>query len=353
MTFQTITGKLWDKDPGYFRIKQGLKTILAILIVMIITFTAPFSVKLVAGITAGFAMQAITGQNQKEQFQFILIAFPIYFLCYLIGYITRNFGMLSDIVLAILGFLAMYVRKFGSKFTFAPILAWTFCFFGVIFSIPLQEYFLVVYGLLLGLCISGLVFLLIFPEKKQNLYFNNLKLFFNCYSNALQWLAYILMNGTNLKTYNDKKIALRDRIFHLCLYNGDIAQKYIDSNGYSRLNKLYTKQYALAKNLSMILEGFEHLIITNKILSDIVRSHLFTIIAIYATAISNLHISDTKSNYVKVSSTLKIIETNLVEFQNLILKSFANNSEFIVPLVNINLALQLIQKNIKTLEFQT
>jgi len=352
MVFQYITRKLWEEDPGYFRLKQSFKTLVAIFLLMCITYAAPMEVKLLSAMAAGFSMQAIIGDTRYEHIKFIFIAFPVYFICYLIGYFSKNSALISSNILIILGFLVVYVRRFGPGFFFGPIIAWIFCFLGMLLPVSLRQYWLVITALLLGLSVSALVFLFIFPERKKMLYFENFDIFLKDYANSLQWLAHILIHHTTIEKYRQDKTALKDHLFRLTTVNGDIAQNQTNSDSpyAARLTYLYTKQYALAKVLTMILEGIEEMIKAEIILSDTVRSHLFTVFSIYASALNNLDINHERNNYCDVLKTLEIVEANLEEFQEVLINCIAIDKKPVIPLININLGLRLILHNIKKME---
>jgi len=352
MTFEALTSKFWEEDPGYFRLKQSCKTLIAILILMLITYSAPQLVKLLSAIAAGFSMQAIIGDSRKKHLRFIVIAFPIYLICYLIGYFSKEYALLSSVALVILGFLAVYVRRFGPEFFFAPIIAWSFCFLGILLPIPMQQYPLVIGSLILGLIVAAVIFLFLFPERKKKLFFENLDIFFKDYASALQWLAHILIHRTTPEAYEKDKATLKGHLFQLTIINGNIAQNQTSSEtfGTNRLNYLYSKQYALAKVLTMILEGIGELIQAKITLSDTVRSHLFTVFAIYASALTNLDINSRDSNHAAVLKTLEIIESNLEEFQILLIECIIMKNKLVIPLININLGLRLILRNIQKME---
>lgn len=352
MTFQQLTGKLWEDDPGYFRLKQSFKTLFAVFLLMALTYAAPLQVKLLSAIAAGFSMQAIIGDSRRTQLQFMLLAFPLFFICYLIGYFSKGSDLLSSSALTVLGFLAVYMRRFGPDFNFMPIIAWAFCFLGMLLPIPLQQYWSVMGALLLGLVVSALVYLYVFPQRKTKLYFENFSVFMKDYANSLQWLAHILTHETTLEKFEADKVSLKNHLFQLTTINGEIAQNKArtESSCAFRLNYLYVRQYALAKVLTMILEGIGELIKAKVTLSDSVRSHLFTVFAIYASALNNLDIGHECSNHKAVLRTLEITKANLDAFQNLLIKCIMMEKPSIIPLININLGLRLILRNIQSME---
>lgn len=352
MPIQNFFNKLWEADPGYFRIKQACKTILAILIIMAITYSMPLLVKILSAMAAGFSMQAIVGDGRKQQFEFIVTAFPIYFLCFFIGHFSIANVWLSNLVLIVLGFFAIYLRKFGPAFNFAPIIAWSFAFFGIILPINNAEPWLLAACLCFGLIVSALVYLLVLPERKNKLYYSNLNVFMQDYASILQWLAHQLIHKPELKQFQIQKDEYKMHLFQLTLVNGEIAQGQInaDSPSGEMMKQLYTTQYALAKVMSMILEGFENSLQQNLTLSDTVRSHLFTAIAIYAAALSNLNIQENVSNHLEILRTLEIMETNLDAFQNLLLDCVVKQKQLAFALININLGLGLILKNIRKMD---
>ena len=351
MTLQESLNKFWEEDPGFFRLKQAFKTVIALLLLGIITYTMPQFAKFFSALAAGFAMQAIVGDTRKQQIKFILLAYPIYLLCFFLGYFTKTNILLSSVFLVALGFLAIYVKKYGAAFFFAPIIAWCFAFLATILPVYSLSIGMLIFYMLLGMLIGALVYLFIFPELKSSLFDSNLRKFFHAYAMTLQWLAYLLVHKTDVVEFQRKREQHKNYLFRLTMVNGDIMQNNCKNNEtITRMNKLYIKQYALAKISSMIMEALD-LIIREKIeISDDVRSHLFTVFAIYATAIANIDIQQTHSNYREVINTLTIMEKNLNEFQSLILACVINQKKSMTALINLNLGLRLILRNIRKME---
>ncbi len=352
MTLQNLLNKLWEEDPGYFRLKRSSKTVIAILIIGILSFDAPLLVKFFAAITAGFSMQAIVGETRKAQVYFILIAFPIYFICFILGYLSKDSNILSSSLLVILGFTAIYIKKLGPEFNLGPIIAWSFAFFGIILPITSQTQWLTFGSLAFGFLISALVYLFIFPELNSKLFYSNVSKFFKEYSIILQWLAHILIHKVDYDKFLVAKEKSKGYLFQLTVVNGDITQNHNETENLDtvRMYQIYIKQYALAKVVSMIFEAFDHLILQKLTISEIIRSHLFTVFAIYATAISNIEIRHTHSNYQEILNTLAIMEKNLGDFQEVLLSCIVMQKQSIIALVNLNLGLRLIFKNIQALE---
>lgn len=351
MTLQHLFNKLWEADPGYFRLKQSCKTVIALLIVGLITLPAPLLLKFFAAISAGFSIQAIVANTRKSQIKFILLAFPVYFLCFMLGALSKTNTLFSSSVLVILGFLAIYVKKYGPEFNFAPIIAWSFAFFGIILSTNDQNVWLIFGSVLLGQIVAGLVYLFVFPELKSKLFYSNINKFFKQYAVILQWLAHILIHKTDIKHFQSDREEYKAYLFRLTVLNGDITQNRtgIKNIFATRLYQIYVRQYALAKIASMLMEAFETLIQQKITLADTARSHLFTVFAIYAAAIANMDVSHSKSNYQTVLATLQIMEKNLADFQELILDCLVTKKQPMIALVNLNLGLHLIFNNIKNM----
>lgn len=351
MTVQNFLNKLWEEDPGYFRLKHSCKTVIAILLIGIVAYPAPMLVKLFAALSAGFSMQAIVGDTRRAQVKFILLAFPAYFLCFMFGYLSQANDLLSSGLLVVLGFLAVYLKKYGPAFNFAPVNAWVFAFLGIILPITVQNQWLVFGSVILGFIISALIFLFLFPELKSKLFYSNINKFFKEYSLILQWLAHILIHKIDLEQFQLNRENYKNYLFRLTVVNGDISQNIASSakGSIARMYPIYVKQYALAKVLSLIMEAFATLVMQNKSLTDNVRSHLFTVFAIYATAISNIDVKHSHSNYQQVLNTLVIMEKYLEDFQELILLSVLTEQQPMIPLINLNLGLRLIFNNIKSM----
>lgn len=353
MTLQNLSKKLWEEDPGYFRIKQSVKTILAIAIISLITIAMPMPVMFFSAITVGFSIQAITGDTQKQQIKFILTAFPLYFICFILGRVTESNQLYSSVLLVFLGFIAIYLKKYGSTFDLAPIIGWAFAFLGIILPPEQQIEWQILASMIVGFSIAGLTYLFIFPVKKIELYYVNVTKFFKEYCFMLHWLAHVLIHKTTFKDFQEKKIAYKNYIFHLMIVNGEIARNQSDATAIDaeRINLIYSKQYALAKVISMIIEGFESLIEQPDGFSDdIIATHLFTIFVIYAAAISHFDLTIIAKDQKQVLTIFRIMENKLAELQRLILQSSFIKKSYLIALININLGLRLILKNIQQLE---
>ena len=352
MNLSTLQNAIWEADPGYARFKQACKTVLALLIVGLMTIRAPMPVTFFAAISAGFSMQAIVGGTRKAQIKFILIVFPVYFVCYTLGHFLKLNSLFSSILLVVLGFLAIYVKRFGPEFNFAPIIAWTFAFLGVILpKVDLPNIYIFL-SLILGFGVAGLIYLYVYPERKHRWFFYNINKFLDDYALTLQWLANLLIHKPSISQFITQRDYYRNHLFRITMFNADIAQSIVSNHNKEilRINKLYVKQYALSKILSMIMEAFETLMRDEINLSDVVKSHLFTIFSVYATAISNLRIKRESENIQEIVNTLSIMAKYLDDFQNAIIKCIITKKQSMIPLVNLNLGLRLIYQNIQKLE---
>lgn len=352
MTLQNILNKLWEEDPGYFRLKQSCKTLLAVFLIGAITVSAPAYVKLFAAMSAGFSMQTVVGNTRKQQIRFILVAFPVYFLCFTLGFFSKHYPLISNSLLVVLGFFALYVKKYGPEFNSGPIIAWIFAFFGIILPTTALNPFVVLSSVLLGMLVSATVYLFLFPELKSKLFYTNINKFFKQYAIALQWLAHQLVHRSELEQFRLEREEYKNYLFRLTVVNGDIVQAAPGKeNSYTiRMHQIYVKQYALAKVSSMIMEAFDTLIEQEITFSDTVRSHLFTVFAIYAAAISNLDVKYSHSNYQEILNTLSIMQKNLSDFQTLIFSCIVSRNQPVIPLINLNLGLRLIFYNIRSME---
>jgi len=163
-----IKNKLWDIDPGYLRLKQAFKTVLAITIaIALCSFSTP-EAKLLAGVAAGLSIQGIQASSFRGKI-YTLITFDIaYSISFLLGLLYRPYPHFIAIGFTLLAFFSFYIRRFGSQFNFSGLMLWMFFFMANIlpFKTP-QAALNNFHGFFIGLITAALIYLFVYPSKQR------------------------------------------------------------------------------------------------------------------------------------------------------------------------------------------
>lgn len=343
-----IWNYLWHKDPGFFRFKHAFKTVFAVVLSVLLFIKASLLTQVLVGMAAGFSIQGISGEGYRGRLLSIVIADFSFVAGYLLGASVNTYPRLSGLLLVVLAFLAMYVRRFGPRFAVFPILVWVFCFLGSI--LPEGTLFEILWhgaSLLPVFIISGVVYFFLFPEKKKELFYNNMQAIFSSYASSLRWQIDCQEKESCAINYIKDEPRYKLRPMPLLQLNQSIAETLLEESTatINRTNNLFVIQFALGKAITIIYESFEAIYGNKLILPKEAKKHIGNILDNLAEMFSSIEI-DKKTGAITLKAKLNKTEKILKKFKEYLSASMLEAGEELVPLLNINLGFRMIFRNL-------
>lgn len=346
-----LYNRYWQYDPGMFRLKHAFKTVLGVSLSVFIFIKAGLIIKVLAGFAAALSVQGVYGERWQTKLISLLIADITFMAIYFLGAISKPFPIMVAVVFVILAFFVMYMRRFGQRYVMFPVFAWVFCFLATILpqadvhTILLHELVLIVVFI-----VSGMVFLLIFPENKPRLFYKSIAAFLSNYSASLQWLQGLLKQSRPPKNFPIQIRAHKQPLAQNEEFSRSIAEtvKSKSTGVLNRIAKVSIWQFAMMKALSIVLEGF-HMIHRNNItLSADTKEQLKNTLNCLQRYIATYDIDDVVGK-IAFENNVDACEKSLQQFQQCLSHCNYDQQEDIVALLNINLGLRIILKNLKAI----
>lgn len=336
---QYFWNKWWEKDPDFFRIKHATRTVVAVIIATLLFHRSNIIAQVYAGIAAGFSIQGIMGERWQEKLILLVCADICYYLAITLGSLVNQNIYLEGITLTLLAFFALYVRRFGDRFTIFPIQIWVFCFFGVIFPVTSMHFFFRnSIALVVGFIVALFCYFVLFPENQFKSFHKNLSKFFSSYALSLQWLKNSLQVKIDFKEFSRQIEKYKWHDLNLMRANQTILETFTNTEHPKTkyLTNLYIIQFSIMKALTMIIESFERMSRENINLSETALkklNELFEQFIILLSCIQDKTFIDNANN-------------ELQSFREYLSTCELTNNTKIVILLNIHLGFQLLLKNL-------
>lgn len=250
----------WHIDPGYFNLKQAVKTILAILLALWVVRDEQIVTKVIAGVVSGTSMQGVVAASLVSRIMHIVVFDALYFTALVLGYAVRGSPNWTAILLVLWGFFVNYIRRFGLDKSKAPLMAWTLCFLATI--VPIHENIRLnelVYGIFVGFVVSALIIICIFPENYSRLFINNSNRFFQSLAQGLEEMRSYAWT-LNEKTFTNLPLVSRCGNLEKLLNNNQVIQQSIVFNeAQKKISHILMHQYALLNAYSLMVELYRTL----------------------------------------------------------------------------------------------
>lgn len=344
-----IAHKFWALDPGYFKLKNALKTTLSLVIVVFLAYT--FLGKMPA-VLAGFAAIFSTQGVMDDPWEKRLLALSITGVCSLLAYLAAAFlkshVILLEILLIVLAFFALYVRRFGPRFMVPPINVWAICLVGGI--LPHEPAHLIIQnGLayLMGFFVSCIIYFSVFSLDKRSLYYANIDQLKDVFVDSLLWLEQYFINGVPREAFLAKNRALQDEIVKLVMINETILEAMSNANS-GAANKFAKNQmicYALQKDFSILFEGFSGLLESQMEVAKELKQLMLSAFLHLSFLIQQVKV-ERKNERVGIDKTLIPFEDYLQKIQGYLNTFRIDQKEEFIPVLNICLGLRLIWRNL-------
>lgn len=338
---------LWRIDPGYFRLKQAGKTVLAILLILWLLADSEFSHKLIACLACGFSMQGIVAKSYSARCFQVIVFNGIYCLLFLIGLLLRETSFAS-IALVMLGFMVNYCRRFGLQTSVAPLMAWTLCFLATILPLDsAKEAWSSMYSLVAGLSVSGLVLLGVFPDNYPKLFINNVNGFFKLLARGMRDIRRYLLIRSEFQAFEREGfVRIRQDLNQLLESNQAMEQSQVFIKQKIRISDNLVHLYALLHAYSLMIDAYRILKIHDYQLPDSMRLKLSAINRHYETLFDSLRMENDYST--RLSMTMMSL-TSLSHLTKKLSDDWLSEPTLIMAILNIKLSFQLFNKHINGL----
>ncbi|STX52503.1 Uncharacterised protein [Legionella busanensis] len=277
--FKQIPILLWNIDPGYFYLKHAVKTIFAILTTLVLLNQEAFLTKVIGGLVCGFSMQGIVAKSYTGRLIQVTLFNTIYFGLFLLGLYVRDFSNLKSIVLIFLGFGVNYIRRFDLQTSLAPMMMWILCFLATILPVNTNHAIaLHLHGVVVGLLVSALTLLLVFPENYTRLFVYNSNRLFHLLALGMLDIERYLLSRSSIRPLEEKKFSqLKNHLSQLLDTNHVLEQTVSANKQQNKINNILTHQHALIHAYVLMIEAYRILKIHGYHLSNTVRSDLGSI----------------------------------------------------------------------------
>lgn len=338
---------LWDIDPGYFRLKHAIKTILAILITLYIVRNQSFVIMIVATIVCGFSMQPVIAPNFYGAVLRVLSFEFAYFCAFILGLSLRDSVDLRAIIFVILGFSVNYLRRFGLQNSLVPMMIWVLCFMATILPLgTLHQDLEPIYGLLTGLIVSALMLLLVFPDNYPRLFVNNSNRLFKAIAEGLtQIRRHVLKDDGNFDFERESFVQIKDSLDRLLGSNQKIEEQnqLITEEQRELIATILIHEYALVHAYNALIDAYRILRIHHYQLPQSVRVSLIMVNKHFASLFSSLAMSaDYKVYCEKISVSLAKLNENLV-------RERLKDPGLVMVILNLKLSFNLFNQHIAAL----
>ncbi|WP_028388926.1 hypothetical protein [Legionella fairfieldensis] len=336
---------LWDVDPGYFRLKHAMKTVLAILIALWLVRKDTMLTKAMAGIICGMSMQGIVAKPFFARVIQIISFNSACFSAFILGFMVRDLFYLKTLVLMGLGFTVNYLRRFGLHNSMAPMMIWVLCFVATILPFnATTSLWESVYGLLVGVSVSALVMLVIFPENYSVLFVNNSNRLFKLLSSGLSDLRrHLLMREGSYDLHFTMFMRVKESMHYLLESNQAIEESTLFAEQQPLIDDIMIQQYALVHAYTMIIETYRTLSVHEYKLSN---SLLRAINRINKQFAFKFYSSKMNKTYYVTAKSMPVVLTKLSQA---ISREHITDPDLIMILLNLKLGFSLLNQHLNNL----
>lgn len=261
VTVNQIRTYFWYIDPGYFNLKQALKTVLAISIALWWVWDQGVLAQAVAGIISGTSVQGVVAKSLPARLAHIVIFDGIYFTALVLGFLTRGHPHWTAILLVVWGFAVNYIRRFGLDNSKAPIMAWMLCLLATIIPIgDTVEVWALVYGVITGFIISAIIIICVFPENYPRLFINNSNRFFQNVAQGLEEMRCYVMASKEVTDFTSLAFVSRKAMLEKFLSSNQVLlQAHVFAQVQKQTSHILRHQYGLLNAYALMIETYHSL----------------------------------------------------------------------------------------------
>lgn len=334
--------KLWDIDPGYFRLKHAGKTVLAILITLGLLQGEEQAFTLMAGVVSGFSMQGVVAISFASRMKQIVILNAAYFLAFILGLVVRDSVNWSALVLVFVGFFANYLRRFGLQNSVAPMMGWTLCFFATILPFSsTSEAWRHIHWLIIALIVSGLVNGLVFPENYPRLFVSNSNRLFKVLAQGMHEVRRYVLDTREAHIFDPLVFAgITDTLIQLLESNQAMDESDVFGDIQNQMGTILLQQYALVHAYMMTIDAYTTMSRHGHRLSRPARVGLSLVYKQFASLFNSMTMLPDYSVEIK---------GGLVSFAKKLTYTQPSEPAIIIVLLNLKLSLNLLNRHVAQL----
>ncbi|WED42405.1 hypothetical protein [Legionella cardiaca] len=349
LNFRRLRFFLWKIDPGYFCLKQALKTILAILITLWFVLDESTVTKAMAAMSCAMSMQGAFAKKFWWRVGQVILFDMLYFASFILGLSIRDSVDLKAVVFVLLGFTVNYCRRFGLQTNVAPFMVWLLCFVATILPFnSSKEAWMHINGLIIGLIVSACVMLVIFPENYRRLYVHNSNRFFQHLANGLNEIRrYLLDPDITFDSRRPILLRVKDSMNHLLASNRGIDQSDIfDEHQDGLVSEILICEYALTQAYTMMIDAYQDLRLHQHFWSPQIRLSLSLINKQLSQLFASVKMNE--SYLVKV----KMVEISFSKFTQRVNQEKITDPHLLMAILNLNFSLRFMTRQFdKLLDF--
>ncbi|MDI9819876.1 MULTISPECIES: hypothetical protein [unclassified Legionella] len=346
MSIKRLPAFLWEIDPGYFRLKQAVKTIIAIVVALWLVGDEPLSTKAIAGVSCGISMQGSFAKAYYWRIVQVISFDLIYFSSFILGLGVRETSGLKAVVFIVLGFVVNYCRRFGLQTNVAPLMVWILCFLATILPLgSAANTWSHIEGLIIGLVVSAVAVLVVFPENYCRLFINNSNRLFQILAGGLKEMRrHLLIPPFAIDFESLPFVRSKASLNRLLESNLSLDQSELFSSQEKRIGEIIIHQYALVHAYTMMLEAYRNLMKHGYQLPRPIRRYLSQLTRQLVILFGSVRMD----NAYKIRS--EAINISLTQLGRQLNQERLTDPELIMIILNLKLSFNLLRQQIDQLQ---
>lgn len=262
-----VGNKIWAIDPGYLHLKQGIKTILAIaLSLWFMRHQAPIT-QVMASIACGFSMQGVVAHTVYQRLRHIVLFDAVFFSVFILGLMVRDSTLWSGLVLALLGFVVNYIRRFGLERSMAPMMVWMLCFLSILLPMTNnQTIWQPIYGMVIGFGCSAFM-LLIWPDNYARLFVENANRFLQTFAAGLEAMRRALIIHSSTEGALSFPFEKTQATLRRLMESNVVLHHKLEAFSQARRHHILIEYYALMNAFSLLNDAMQRLLLEPQVAS--------------------------------------------------------------------------------------
>lgn len=249
----------WNIDPGYFNLKQAIKTIAGILITVGILYPDEMVARLMAGMVCGISMQGVVAKTRRGRVLQVFLFDLGYFAAFSLGLFVRDHPIHTAIALASLGFIVNYIRRFDLEKSFAPMMTWLLCFTATILPFQnVEQAWGHLDAILIGLIVSATMILLVFPENYPTLFLQNSNRLFKVLGEGMAELRHVFLMASCKQDVISARplVKIQENLAQLIDTSQTIEQNPVFGKKSAQVHEMLAHQYGLLNAYALLVDAY-------------------------------------------------------------------------------------------------
>ena len=183
-----ISHVFYPKDPAYFRFKMAIRTLISAAIASSIAIPLGFRAMLISILGSMFISATILGHTWLEKLKHAAIFGATILTCFAVGVLVSVNFWVSGSFFIVGAFLAFYVRRFGRIPSMISIPATVLLFIPTLYDTTPGVLWIAFAGLAISVPVAAIVNILLLPERKNDVFLENLADHLRINAKLLSWI---------------------------------------------------------------------------------------------------------------------------------------------------------------------